>query len=136
MNIKRTSPTALLLLTALFISTTADAAKLYKWVDKNGKTHYSQKPPSDAGSEEVITANQPEPIPVPVESTPIEVPEPTDLIASEQAAARCQGLLHDLELYQGNGQITDREGNLMVVSTEMREAKVTEIKTELDQSCR
>ncbi len=33
---------------ALFISSAADAATLYRWVDKEGKVHYGDRPASDA----------------------------------------------------------------------------------------
>lgn len=132
----RIIPWSILLLTVLLGSTSAYAAKLYKWTDEAGTTHYSQNPSTDLNTSEVITSTAPEAEPVPVDTTPIEIPQPTDIEASQQLADRCQGLYHDLELYESEQQITDSEGNTLVVSMEMREAKVAEIKAELDKSCR
>lgn len=133
---KHTTPWSILLLAAMLASTTVHAAKLYKWIDEAGNTHYSQKSPTDKNSGEVISGTPPEAEPEPVDTTPIEIPQPTDLLASQQQADKCQGLYRDLELYKNEKQITDSEGNAMVVSKEMREAKMVEIKAELDQSCR
>ncbi|MDH5785848.1 MAG: DUF4124 domain-containing protein [Chromatiales bacterium] len=125
------------LILALLLSTTpAQAAKLYKWTDEDGNVHYSQKPRNHTGDDEAVI-NQPQSEPqVEVEATPIEIPEPTDDPVALAAAERCQQLLHDLELYRDNRQITDSEGNVMVVSREMREAKVNELNAQLDESCR
>lgn len=42
-----------LILTGIFISLGANA-EMYKWVDEDGNTHYSQSPPVDNGTVEVI----------------------------------------------------------------------------------
>jgi len=110
------------------------AAKLYKWVDEAGNTHYSQTPDSDRDSQQASPATEAQA--EPVEHAPLEIPPPTDLAASQQLADKCQGLYRDLELYKDHSQITDTEGKVMVISPEMREAKIAEIKSELDKSCR
>lgn len=128
---------SILLLALLVSSATVHAAKLYKWTDEAGNTQYSQSPPNDKNTQEVISGAKPVvPTPEPVNTAPIEIPEPTDLAASQQQADRCQGLYHDLELYTADQPITDAEGNVTIVSKEMREAKSAEIKSELDASCR
>ncbi len=125
-----------LLITLLLGSTPLHAAKLYKWIDEDGKVNFSETPRNSAGHEAVITVNEPEPEAEAVEPTPIEIPEPTDLAASQQAADLCQGLLGELELYKSNEPISDSEGNPVIVSPEMREAKIVDINQQLDQSCR
>ncbi len=125
-----------LLFATLLGSSAVQAAKLYKWTDEAGATHYTQKPPSDTGSDEVISTSEPEIKAEPVDTSPVEIPQPTDLAASQQAAERCMGLYHTLELYQERQPITDSDGNVMVVSEEMRESKIAELKQELDASCR
>jgi hypothetical protein len=125
-----------LLLAALLASTPLYAAKLYKWTDEEGNVHYSQKPASATGTEEVIHA-QPEEVEEAVEETaPIEVPVPVDTEAAQKQAERCQSLLRDLEIYQSSEQVTDSEGNVIEISPEMRDAKLKEINEELDRSCR
>lgn len=134
MSTTRNFPWYALLLAALLVSNTADAAKLYKWTDGNGKINYSERPPSDITNQVESTAVKPEP--EPVDDTPIEAPMPTDMAAAQQAAEHCQGLLQELDNYTNRAQITDSEGHAIVISAEMREAKLSEIKAELDNSCR
>ena len=122
-----------LLLITLFTAP-VQAAKLYKWTDEEGNVHFSQKPPTAPDKDEVL--QQPEPVPEEAVMAPAEAPEPSDLEASQQAAELCDGLFRDLERYQENKQITDAEGNVMVISPEMREAKIAEINAQLDESCR
>lgn len=124
------------LLITLFIgSTSAYAAKLYKWTDEHGKVHYSEKAPT---AEELVGTPdaEPEGEADPAASTPVVIPEPVDMAASQRAADRCQGLMSDLELYKSNTPNVDSDGNPMILSPEMREAKITEINAQLDESCR
>lgn len=127
---------SLLLLVALFGSTAVYAEKLYKWTDEEGNVHYSQKPQNDVGSEEVIQGMPPKVEEEPQDTTPVEVPLPEDIEASQLLADKCQGLYHELELYEDKQPISDSEGNVMVISEEQREAKIFEIKATLDESCR
>jgi TolA-binding protein len=52
---QRTSPRSTLLLATLLLATALPvaAAKIYKWVDANGVTHYSQSPPNTAQGQEI-----------------------------------------------------------------------------------
>ena len=127
---------SLLLIASLFGSSAVYAEKLYKWIDEEGTIHYSQKPRSDIGSEEVIQGAPPEVVEEPQDTTPVIVPMPNDVEAAQLVADKCQGLYHELELYEGKQPISDSEGNIIVVSEEMREAKIFEIKAALDESCR
>jgi hypothetical protein len=126
----------LLMLTALFSSSAIAANKLYKWADEAGNIHYSEKPPGGRAAEEIISDAVSEVKPAPLDTTPVEIPQPADPQAAQQLADKCQGLYHRLELYNSKQPITDREGNVMVVSEEMREAKITEFRAALDQFCR
>lgn len=52
-------PTFLLALTALSLASgTAVAGKLYKWVDENGKVHYTDTPPPEASKTERQVLNE------------------------------------------------------------------------------
>ncbi len=123
-------------MTVIFGVTPVEAQKLYKWVDEEGKVNFSETPRNTPGHEAVISVDQPEPEAEAVEQTPVEVPEPTDLAASQQAAQLCQGLFDNLELYKSGEPIMDSEGNPVIVSPEMRETKISEINAELDRYCR
>jgi hypothetical protein len=125
-----------LLLATLFSTAALSANKLYKWTDKAGNIHYSEKPPSDRTADGVISDTPPETEAVPPDTTPLEIPQATDQEASQQLAERCQELYRELDRYQGREPITDAEGQQMIVSEEMREAKRISIKAELDQFCR
>ena len=47
--------TAVVLVTMLLaLCGDAQAKKIYKWVDKNGKTHYGDSAPTDAGTAQEI----------------------------------------------------------------------------------
>ena len=70
------------------------------------------------------------------EEEDVTIPQPTDVEAAQKAAERCEQLYRDLDLYKGSAEITDSEGNAVVISPEMREAKINEINAELDHSCR
>ncbi|MCW8918627.1 MAG: DUF4124 domain-containing protein [Gammaproteobacteria bacterium] len=125
-----------LLLATLFSANTLAANKLYKWTDEAGNVHYSEKPPSDRTTDVVISDTQPKAETVSPDTTPLEIPQATDQEAARQLAERCQSLYHELERYQTRAPIADGEGNVMVISEEMREAKLISIKAELDQFCR
>jgi hypothetical protein len=130
------APISLLLLASLFSGSALSAPRTYKWVDEAGTVHYSEKMPSEASTEGVTPDSRPKVEPAPGDTSPVEIPQPVNPQASQQLAERCQGLYRDLESYISGQQVTDSEGNVIIVSEEMREAKITEIKTELDQSCR
>jgi hypothetical protein len=126
----------MLMLAALFSTGAIAANKLYKWADEAGNIHYSEKPPSGRTAEEIASDTVSTDTPVPLDTTPVEIPQPADPQAAQQLADKCQGLYHDLERYQSRLPINDSDGNVMVVSEEMREAKITEFKAALDQFCR
>lgn len=130
------APFSILLIASLFSGSALSAARTYKWVDEAGTVHYSEKMQTGASTDEVTPDSRPEVEPAQIDTSPVEIPQPANPQASQQLADKCQGLYRDLELYISRQPITDSEGNAMVVSEEMREAKITEIKMELDQSCR
>ncbi|WP_372871335.1 DUF4124 domain-containing protein [Shewanella sp.] len=50
-----------LLVSLLLVSGMAGASTIYKWVDKNGVTHYSEQPPADETQTQTLDAKQIEP---------------------------------------------------------------------------
>ena len=134
----RSSKISLCLL-LLIVSTQASA--LYKWVDEAGNVHYGQTPPDKVDASTVNTKSvteQPQSAEEheKADSTPIEIPEEVATEARQQQADNCQTLFTELKRYEEGLPITDSEGNAIVVSEEMRDAKVTEIKSQLDEKCR
>lgn len=125
----------LLLLGTLLCSTSAQAAKLYKWVDEAGTVHYTEKPPQDKNTEREVAPLEPEtpvPAPAPADNTPLTIPFPIDQERSQRATERCQALLDELQQYTGAGGAAPA----IAVSPEMREARITELQAELDKNCR
>jgi hypothetical protein len=125
-----------LLLATLSGSSVFAANKLYKWTDEAGNIHYSEKSPTDRTTDSVISDTRPETIATPPDTTPLEIPQAIDQEAAQQLAERCQGLYRELERYREREPITDSEGNVVVISEEMREAKLLSIKAKLDRFCR
>ncbi len=64
---------AVLLIAGMLFAATASAQQVYRWVDENGRVHFSDKPPTDAKAETVD----------------IEI-KPTDLEATLRANAELQ----------------------------------------------
>ncbi len=62
------------------------AAQVYKWVDKDGKIHYSDKPPRDPKAKSVKDMN--------IESRPTDL----EAVAAEQEALQTRGLSVDQEI--------------------------------------
>ncbi len=126
-----------LLVGVLLATPSAHAAKLYKWVDESGTVHFTEKPPHDKNTEKEIAGNEPEVIePAPVDTRPLVNPQLIDQEASLRLTQKCQLLLDELNLYSSGQSPSDSAGNPIVVSDEMRSAKILELQSELDQHCR
>ena len=52
------SKSILLIFTALLMATTVHAAKMYRYVDKDGNVHYTDKPPPEAAQQERTVLNE------------------------------------------------------------------------------
>jgi len=89
----KTAPLFAFLLITLFSISPDSQAKVYKWVDENGRTHYSSRPPKTVEAEEMdieekpaprrYTPRRPTPTPAPQPITTSE-PTPTPPRASSQ----------------------------------------------------
>lgn len=130
----RTLSKFLIILTVGFYVSTAYGAKLYKWTDDAGNVHYTQTPPSEHDTivEESDAPHAEANTPIPED----EILKATDIDAMQQRVSRCTKLEQELTAYRDHSQITDSDGNTVVVSDEMREAKIMEISAELKQNCR
>jgi hypothetical protein len=141
-----------LALATLLITFTAHA-QIYKWVDENGQTHYSQQPPVTGEAQQI---DVPPPPPVDPEAAQQEVDE---LIEQQEAAEQaeqeareqaqqeaeqqaireenCRIARQNLEQYQNNPgrRVVDEEGNVTRLREEDRQQKMQEFQQQIDEFC-
>jgi hypothetical protein len=129
----------------------AVSAQLYKYVDKDGKTVYTDQPPPNAESK-----------PVRVQSAPATAPEKTatgkdkeldkgrkeaadkakksDEVAKREAdnAQRCADARSNLELYESGGRIAKRNAQGERVFLEQNEIDAEKVKARavMDEACK
>lgn len=128
-------------------------AQIYKWVDENGQTHYSQQPPASGEAQQI---DVPPPPPVDPEAAQEEVEE---LIEQQEAAEQaeqeareqaqqeaeqqaireenCRIARQNLEQYQNNPgrRVMDEEGNVTRLREEDRQQKMQEFQQQIDEFC-
>jgi hypothetical protein len=141
-----------LVLATLLVSVSVHA-QIYKWVDENGQTHYSQQPP-ESGQAQVVDV--PPPPPVDVDEAQEEVDQ---LIEQQQAAEQaeqeaqqeaeeaarqqaikeenCRIASQNLTQYQNNPgrRVMDEEGNVTRLVEEERQQKMQEFQEQIDLYC-
>lgn len=138
---------------ALFLLTSHAHAQVYKWVDEQGQTHFSQIPPP-TGEIEVIKT--PPPAEVDIEKTQqqidhlIQQQADDDKIKQQQKeeqqkqaeeaeikAQNCQTAKRNLQAYQDNPsrRVTDEEGNVTRLTEEQRQQKIKELKQAVSEFC-
>ena len=128
-------------------------AEMYKWVDENGNTHYSQSPPvsSDVNVETIAplppvdTSNAQQDLQQTVEKAKSLREE--RLVAKEnkekeendkqQLKERCQQLKERLYSLQVRPRANkkDAEGNLVRMTEDERQEDITKTKTEIKEKC-
>lgn len=104
---------------------------LYKWTDENGKTHYSDQPPSGATKSETIKGPKnaqgtPTPPPIPagalpakgapdpemefrkrrVQAAELEAKQQKDTQAAEEKKRNCERATEQLKAYERGGRVT------------------------------
>lgn len=138
---------------AVFVFTGQSYAVVYKWVDEQGQTHFSQMPPEQAEVEVIKTT------PAPSVDTGKAQQEIDDLIKqqakndkikqeqlkeqqlkAEQAkikAENCTKAQQNLTTYQNNPgrRMTDAEGNVTRPSEEDRQETINKLKQSVSEFC-
>lgn len=128
-------------------------AEIFKWVDENGQTHYSQTPP-ESGVAETIDIPPPPPIASETDENEIETlieqqqaAEKAEQEAQEtaeqeaereaQLATNCQVATDNLRGYQNNPgrRVIDEEGNATRPSEEERQQKIQDLQDKIDLYC-
>lgn len=139
------------LLSATLLLCSGVNAEIYKWVDENGQTHFTQQPPA-SGQAETIEV----PPPPPLDDSASEVQE---LIEQQEAAEKsaqearqeqqaeaerqaaiernCAIARDNLKLYQDNPgrRMVDEEGNVYRLTEEERQQKIEESRQQIEEFC-
>jgi len=141
-----------LVLATLLVSVSVHA-EIYKWVDENGQTHYSQQPPA-SGEAQVVDVPPPPPI------DPDTAQEEVDQLIEQQQAAEeaeqeaqqqaeeeaaqqaireenCRIARQNLTQYENNPgrRVVDEEGNVTRLVEEERQQKMLEFQEQIDLYC-
>lgn len=142
------------LLFALLIFSSVIQAKMYKWVDDDGQTHYSQHAPIGQQAD-VIKA------PPPPAIDPNEAQKQVDDLVEQQSSTQeeiaerraqektqqeedkkleeyCASAKHNLQQFQNNPgrRMVDDEGNVTRPTEEERQQKIREFQQGIDDFCK
>jgi hypothetical protein len=138
---------------SLLCLTTPAMAKLYKWVDENGVTQYTQTPPPKGGFSQVKPPPKP---PVDPQQAQSELEERLEAFqqrrddaakskaeankkADEQAekAAKCEKARKNLTYLQTHARVraTDKAGKATLLSEEQRQARIKQANEAIKEYC-
>lgn len=138
---------------ALLCLTTPAMAKLYKWVDENGVTQYTQTPPPKADFSQVNPPSKPAVDPQKAQSDlekRLEVFQgrrddvakgkaESDKKAAEKAekTAKCKKARKNLTNLQTHARVrnTDKDGKVTLLSEEKRQEKITQANKAIKEYC-
>ena len=128
-------------------------ADVYKWIDEEGKTHYSERAPRDQQADLIKAPPPParsakeaqHEIDTLIEkqSGTFEAKEEERRLAKEAAAQKeideenCRISKHNLQQYQNNPgrRMIDADGNVIAPNEEQRLEKIAEIKARIAEHC-
>ena len=138
---KQTIATLIWLMVAVSALSTAPAfAVSYKWVDRDGKVHYSQTPPP-SGKYETIR----DPHPAPEDAVPLSAPGQSPKTAAEQkpdaesAEAACRASRERLAALENNAGrlvVKQADGTMHQISEAERQSFITETNARIASLCK
>jgi len=135
------------------LALTTAQAQLYKYVDKNGKTVYSDSPPPDADSKQIRVQPSGGPSYVPAAKTSVQRDKDAEKGRKEAAKKsekdakdaerqakiqeRCNYLKADLATYEGGVRLkrTNDKGEQEFMTDEQIEAAKVRTRREMDEAC-
>ena len=132
----------------LSIGTAATAAGLYKWVDEQGNTHYTQDPPPKGGFTSITpppaAAVNPDDADKQLEQAKdtLTPPPPPTGEADEKKRqavadkANCDAAKKNLDIYTRYRRIVNDKGELVVLDDNERKAKIKEAEEMIKKSCK
>ena len=125
----------------LMIFSYSASAGLYKWVDDEGNVHYSQKRPANKQFKKLKA-----PAPAPADAKPLYQTTGTSNKASKTAknesakneeirASNCAKAKKNLNNYQINRRIRDKDGNVTVLDDKVRASQIENAKAAISNYC-
>lgn len=134
---------------ALALSTTAMAGQVYKWVDAQGVTHFSEQPPQ---GQQATTVNKAVPPPPSTESKPAptfqEIADPEQAaadakvkkeVAEQQAQLRkyCETQRNNLAQLENNPRVRVEDGGEMRrLGEDERQKRIADSKKAIAENCK
>ena len=145
-----------ILILSLFIilTSTSTYAAVYKWTDKDGNTHYSQKKPTDAQVERMKIAPPPRKDASTYKKPSLGKKDGSDKQSSEQADnessptekkklaekqdSDCKAAKSTLKtlLSRGRVRLQDKEGNISYMSDEQKQQRIKREQDFVNKSCK
>jgi hypothetical protein len=137
---------------AMALAPVADAQQLYKYVDKNGKTVYSDQPPAGLDSKQIsVSGGSPSAAP---QKSALERDKELDKARKDladkgrksgdeaekqaQAEQRCAGLRQNYQMYSDGGRISkinEKGERDMMTDAEIESAR-EKTRREMDEACK
>ncbi|MCW8828058.1 MAG: DUF4124 domain-containing protein [Gammaproteobacteria bacterium] len=124
---------------------TVQAATLYKWTDEEGNVHYSQTRPEGHDADRMEIRDE---APPPADTGTTRSAEPSDQVeeAIPQGAGQnaervrvrqqnCKVARENMEVYKTYRRVRQADGTTVVLSDEMRAAKIEEAQKMIDKYC-
>ena len=136
--------TTLLILGFAITCNQLHADTYYKWIDDNGTTHYSSKPPKDRESSPVHTnsrASGPVSRMAPKEKQAANSSEQTEdgstLYDAKANEEFCASAKDRLNLIISSNQVKQKskDGNVVMLSEDQRQAEITRVQEQILEHC-
>ncbi|NQD80478.1 DUF4124 domain-containing protein [Pseudomonas sp. CrR14] len=134
---------------ALVLSSTAMAGQIYKWVDAQGVTHFSEQPPQGQQANTVNTATPPPPAPEPKPAPTFkDIADPQQAAAdakvkkevAEQEAQRlkyCETQRNNLAQLENNPRVRVEDGGEMRrLGEDERQQRIADSKKAITENCK
>lgn len=134
---------------ALVLSSTAMAGQIYKWVDAQGVTHFSEQPPQGQQANTVNTATPPPPTPEPKPAPTFkDIADPQQAAAdakvkkevAEQEAQRlkyCETQRNNLAQLENNPRVRVEDGGEMRrLGEDERQQRIADSKKAITENCK
>ncbi|WP_172806746.1 DUF4124 domain-containing protein [Endozoicomonas arenosclerae] len=137
---------ALTLLLTVCLTIPVQADRIFKWVDENGTTHYSSRPPLANVDTEVITSldepdedmsEKPLPSGVPSADSESTSNDPSKPDQNPEVLAYCKKLKDNLETLDSEDQVrlNKTDGSFEILGDEGRERERDRIRQQMKKFC-
>ena len=124
------------------------AAKIYKWVDEQGITHFTERPPQDRESTTITTTSAPAnsaTVKAPITSTKITDPEQAAIdakvkrqVAAEEAERQrvCNIYRNNLAQMEQNPRVrVEENGQMRRIGEEERQQRMADTRKAISENC-